>query len=119
MSEQVGARAFAGRLRHSLPEWSERLPELPALLHRALQDGVQGKLRVKWESRELDKLRRQLRQSSQRTLSAIVGSAFLISSAVIYGLDGLAPTVVAGAPLLSWLFAALAVFFFIGAWSDE
>jgi ubiquinone biosynthesis protein len=119
MSEQVGARAFAGRLRHSLPEWSERLPELPALLHRALQDGVQGKLRVKWESREVDKLRKQLRQSSQRTLSAIVGSAFLISAAVIYGLDGLAPRVLAGAPLLTWLFAALAVFFFIGAWSDE
>jgi len=119
MSEQVGARAFAGRLRRSLPEWSERLPEIPALLHRTLQQGAQGRLRVQWESRELEKLRKQLRQSNQRTLAAILGSAFLISAALIYGLDGFTPAMVAGAPLLSWILAALAVFFFIAAWPDD
>ncbi len=119
MSEQVGARAFAGRLRRSLPDWSERLPEIPALLHRTLQQGAQGKLRVQWESRELERLRKQLRQSNHRTLSAILGGAFLISASVIYGLDGFTPTMVGGAPLLSWVFAALAAFFFIGAWPDD
>jgi ubiquinone biosynthesis protein len=119
MSEQVGARAFAGRLRHSLPEWSERLPEIPALMHRALRDGVSGKLRVQWESQDIEKLRSQLRQSGRRTVSAIVGSAFLISAALVYGLDGMSPSIVAGAPLLTWLFTAFAIFFFIGAWSDE
>jgi glycosyltransferase involved in cell wall biosynthesis len=119
MSEQVGARAFAGRLRRSLPDWSERLPEIPALLHRTLQQGAQGRLRVQWESRELEKLRKQLRQSNQRTLSAILGSAFLISAALIYGLDGFTPTMIGGAPLLSWILAALAAFFFVAAWPDD
>ena len=119
MSEQVGARAFAGRLRHSLPEWSERLPEIPELLHRTLQQGVRGRLRVQWESRELEKLRKQLRQSNRRTLAAILGSAFLISAALIYGLDGYMPAMVGGASLLSWILAALAAFFFVAAWPDD
>ena len=106
-------------MRRSLPEWSERLPEIPALLHRTLQQGAQGRLRVQWESRELEKLRKQLRQANQRTLSAILGSAFLISAALIYGLDGFTPTMVGGVPLLSWILAALAVFFFIAAWPDD
>ena len=119
MSEQVGARAFAGRLRRSLSEWSERLPEIPELLHRTLQQGVRGRLRVQWESRELEKLRKQLRRSNQRTLAAILGSAFLISAALIYGLDGYTPAMVGGAPLLSWILAALAAFFFVAAWPDD
>jgi ubiquinone biosynthesis protein len=119
MSEQVGARAFAGRLRRSLPEWSERLPEIPALLHRTLQQGALGRLRVQWESRELEKLRKQLHRSNQRTLAAILGSAFLISAALIYGLDGFTPAMVGGAPLLSWILAALAAFFFVAAWPDD
>ena len=119
MSEQVGARAFAGRMRRSLPEWSERLPEIPALLHRTLQQSADGRLRVQWESRELEKLRKQLRQANQRTLAAILGSAFLISAALIYGLDGFTPAMVGGVPLVSWILAALAVFFFIAAWPDD
>jgi len=119
MSEQVGARAFAGRMRRSLPEWSERLPEIPALLHRTLHQAADGKLKVQWESRELEKLRRQMRQSSQRTQSTIVGSALLISASVIYGLDGFTPVMIAGAPLLSWVLGAAAVVFLVSAWTDD
>jgi len=118
MSEQVGARAFVGRMRRSLPEWSERLPAIPELLHRSLQQAVEGKLRLQWESRELEKLRKQMRQSGNRTLSAIIGSAFLISAALIYGLDGFTPMMVAGAPLLSWIAAGVAIFFFVNTWDD-
>jgi len=119
MSEQVGARAFVGRMRRSLPEWSERLPAIPELLHRSLQQAVEGKLRVQWESRELEKLRKQMQQSNNRTLSAIIGSAFLISAALIYGLDGFTPMMVAGAPLLSWIAAGVAIFFFVNTWDDD
>ncbi|MCO6412928.1 MAG: ubiquinone biosynthesis regulatory protein kinase UbiB [Thiogranum sp.] len=119
MSEQVGGRAFLGRMRRSLPEWSERLPEIPALLHRALQQSADGKLRVQWESRELQRLRDEMRASSHRTMSAIVGGAFLISASLIYGLDGFSPMMVGGAPLLTWVFGALAVAFLLQAWLDD
>ena len=119
MSEQVGPRAFVGRMRHSLPEWSERLPEIPELLHYTLRQISDGKVAVQWESGELEKLRKQMRKSSQRTLSAILGSAFLISASLIYGLDGFAPCMVSGVPLISWILGAFAVFFLVYAWSDE
>ena len=119
MSEQVGARAFAGRLRRSLPEWSEHLPEIPALLHRSLQQAADGKLRLQWESRELQQLRREMKRANQRTLAAIVGGALLISAAVIYGLDGFTPLMLGGAPLLTWLLGGAAVFFIIYAWDDS
>jgi ubiquinone biosynthesis protein len=119
MSEQVGARAFAGRLRRSLPEWSEHLPEIPALLHRSLQQAADGKLRLQWESRELQQLRRQMKRANQRTLAAIVGGALLISASVIYGLDGYTPLMLGGAPLLSWLLGGVAVILLVYAWDDS
>jgi len=119
MSEQIGPRAFVGRMRRSLPEWSERLPEIPALLHQTLKQVSDGKVRVQWESRELEKLRKQMHKSSQRTLSAILGGAFLISASLIYGLDGFTPLMVGGAPLISWILGTLAVFFLVYAWTDE
>jgi ubiquinone biosynthesis protein len=119
MSEQVGARAFAGRLKRSLPEWSERLPELPALLHRTLQQASAGKLRVQWESRELEKLRRQLQRAQRRSVAAITGGALLISAAVVYGLDGYTPAMLGGAPLLSWMLGGLAIAALINAWSNR
>ncbi len=108
MSEQVGARAFAGRLRHSLPQWSEQLPQLPGLLHHALQQAADGKLRVQWESRELEKLRRQLRRSGRRTCAVVLASALLICATIIYSLDSRSPLMLGNAPLLTWLLTALA-----------
>ena len=119
MNEQVGPRAFLGRMRHSLPEWSERLPEIPELLHRTLRQISDGQMRVQWQSSELEKLRKQMHASSQRTLSAILGGAFLISASIIYGLDGFTPFMVGGAPLISWVLGALAVFFLVYAWATD
>jgi ubiquinone biosynthesis protein len=117
MSEQVGARAFAVRLQRSLPEWGERLPQIPVLLHRTLQQAVDGKLHVQSESRELRELRRQLRRSNQRTLAAITGGAMLVSAALIYGLDGYTPQMLGGAPLLAWVLGGGAIALLLYAWS--
>jgi ubiquinone biosynthesis protein len=37
MNEQVGWRAFAGRFKAEAPRYAHLLPELPRLIHRALQ----------------------------------------------------------------------------------
>jgi ubiquinone biosynthesis protein len=37
MGEQVGWRGFADRIRREAPYWSAILPQLPRLLHQALQ----------------------------------------------------------------------------------
>lgn len=118
-AEQVGVRAFFNRVRQDLPLWSERLPEMPELLHRTLSHAADGKLQVEWRSDELRKLRQQLRRSQQRNLLAISGSGLLISASVIYGLDGYAPSVLWGAPVLSWLFGIGGLFCLLLAWSER
>ncbi len=109
MSEQVGARAFLGNLRRSLPLWTETLPEMPQLLHQTLHQAANGRLRVEWHSQELRELRRELRAANRRSVSAMIGTGLMIAAAVVYGLDGFAPAMLGGAPLLTWLLGAAGI----------
>ncbi len=119
MSEQVGTRAFIGNLRRSLPQWSERLPELPELMHRTLTQAVEGKLQLEWKSAELERLRGDMKRANRRTLYAITGGSLLISASVIYGLDGHAPLLFGDAPLLTWLAGGVGLVLVLLAWGDE
>ncbi len=116
MSEQVGARAFVRHMRENVPAWTEHLPELPTLLHKTLTQATEGRLRIEWQSDELRRLRRAMIENNRRTVTAIAGAALLVSAALVYGLDGHAPYLVAGAPLLTWLFGGLGgLFLFLAA----
>lgn len=55
-------------------------------------------------SSDLEKLQQEIRQSSYRTAAATSGAAFLVGAAVMKGLDGYAPTMLGGLPILSWVF---------------
>jgi ubiquinone biosynthesis protein len=109
MSEQLGTRAFFKRMRHNLPVWSEKLPELPSLMHDFFQKANKGKLEVRWRSDELENIRREIKQANQRTVAAVAGGALLVSAAVLLGLDGYAPTMIGGAPLGTWILGGLGV----------
>ena len=119
MSEQVGARAFVKNLKSSLPQWTETLPELPQLLHHNLRKAADGRLEVQWRSPELESLRRELKRANRRTVAAVTGGAFIVSAALIYGLDGYAPLTVAGAPILTWLLGAAGALVLIAAWNFD
>jgi len=77
---------------------------MPRLLHDLSKKAQEGKLHVNLSSRDLDKLKQEIRESSYRSAAATGGAAFLIGAAVIKGLDGYAPTMWAGLPILSWVF---------------
>jgi ubiquinone biosynthesis protein len=83
MSEQVGTRAFVHRIQHSLPLLSEKLPQVPELAHRVLTDAVRGKLEVRWHPQELERLRRDVRQSGRRTAAMVAGGSLVIASALL------------------------------------
>lgn len=119
MSEQVGARAFARNLRASVPLWTEKLPEIPQLMHQVLDQAANGRLRVEWTSTELHKLRRELRASNRRSVSATLAAGFAIVAALIYGFDADTTTFVGGIPLLSWVFGAAAGVFVAMALSGD
>jgi hypothetical protein len=43
----------------------------------------------------------------------------LLASAIIYGLDGYAPSIVLGAPLLTWLTAGLGIYLLLLSWPKD
>lgn len=57
VAEQVGAKAFARRVKESLLQLSEELPELFHLTYRVLKKAVDGELQIHWKSDELSAIR--------------------------------------------------------------
>ena len=107
MSEQIGTRAFARRMKDNIPQWGEKLPQLPSLIHAVLEDARHGRLQVRSDTQEWERLRKEIRAANRRTFSAIVGSALIISAALLLGLDGYAPRMWNNAPMVSWLLGGL------------
>jgi ubiquinone biosynthesis protein len=99
MSEQIGRRAFVGKIRKNLPELVEHLPDLPHKLHTIIDDAARGRLEIKWRSKELEMLRKQLRYNQRNTISAISGGAMLLSGTLvlIFGSGSLLPVSLATA----------------------
>lgn len=103
MKDKLGWKAAAKTLQQEAPHWAETLPQMPRMLHDLSKKAQEGKLHVNLSSKDIDKLRREIRESSYRTATATSGAAFVVGAAVIKGLDGYAPTMLAGLPILSWL----------------
>lgn len=104
MKEKLGLKAALKSLQQEAPHWAETLPEMPRLLHDLSKKAQEGKLHVNLSSKDLDSLKQEIRQSSYRSAAATSGAAFLIGAAIIKGLDGYAPTMLAGLPVLTWVF---------------
>ncbi len=119
MSEQLGARSLLRNLKDSIPAWSDALSDMPVLAHRFLEQATTGKLQVEWTSKELLRLRAEIRRANRRSISAIIGTGLLLAAAIIYGLDGYAPTMVMGAPLLTWITGCLGTFILLFNWLDS
>ncbi len=119
MSEQVGVRGLLKALKKNAPVWAEKLPDLPLLVHDFLQQAHEGKSQVEWKSDEIAKLRYEIRRAQRRNYSVIVGSALIISAAIVKGLDGFAPTMLGDAPLLTWVLGGLGGLLVIAAWPDD
>ena len=119
LSEQLGPRSLLKNMKDSMPAWSNTLPDMPVLAHRFLEQASSGKLQVEWTSQDLKRLRNELRRANRRNFNAILGTGLLISAAIIYGLDGYAPLMALGAPLLAWLCGGLGLFLLVLNWPDD
>jgi ubiquinone biosynthesis protein len=113
MSEQLGARSFLRNLKQSIPGLSDTLPDMPILAHRFLEQATSGKLQVDWTSGDLKRLRLEMRRASRRNSNIIIGTGLILAAAIIYGLDGAAPFMFMGAPLLSWICGGVGIFLLI------
>ncbi|MFQ5468885.1 MAG: ubiquinone biosynthesis regulatory protein kinase UbiB [Gammaproteobacteria bacterium] len=119
MSDNVGARSFAKNLRDNAPQWLEKMPQLPVMIHDVLQQAQNGKLQVEWRSKELEKVHREIRRSNRNTVTAIIGASFVVSAAVLLGLDGYALTMVWNAPVLTWILGGVGMYLLLIAWPED
>jgi ubiquinone biosynthesis protein len=96
MREQLGPRAVMRELKSHAPRWGETLPALPGLAHEVLRQARSGKLRVEIAPTEIDKIRREMRRSNQRTVLGVV-------------------------PLLTWILGGLGAYMIIAAlpWDSD
>jgi len=117
--ERIGPKAAIKKLRQEFPEWSESMPEIPGLVHRVLKQASTGQLEMQWRSDELEGIRHQLARNNRRSVAAVTGSGFIISAAVILGLDGYSPEMLGSAPILTWLLTGMGLVFLISAWNSD
>lgn len=121
MSDQIGVRSVFRSLRRNAPEWSEKLPELPGLLHQWLSQATNDAESSRREGgsaiKELKEVRQEIRRANRRLFRAIVGSALVISASIVYVYaDPTSTSMLGNAPLLTWLMGGLATFVLIFSW---
>ncbi|MEW8507305.1 MAG: ubiquinone biosynthesis regulatory protein kinase UbiB [Candidatus Thiodiazotropha sp.] len=119
MSEQIGRRAFVGKLRKNLPEIAEHLPDLPKKLNKIIDEAASGRLELKWKSEELENLRRQLRHNHRNTVATISGSAMLLCGSLLLVFGGGSLLPVALATLLGVGMGAGGGFLLLKSWFNS
>ena len=119
MQEQVGPHAFVNELKRELPKWSHMLPRVPALTHDLLNKLNHTDLANRNQTNEIKKLRRDMVLGQRRQYVGFVGAMLLLSAFILSALDGYAPTMIHGAPLLSWVLGGIGVVLLILAWPDS
>lgn len=119
MKDQVGPRAFLRELQRNWPVWSEKLPLLPVRAYEVLQQVQAGKLRLKWDEQSVESINREIRRSNQRIFAAIVGGSLMVSAAMVLGLDGYAPSMLAGAPVVTWVLGGIGAILVMLAWPRD
>ncbi len=126
MSEQIGVRSIMRSLRRNAPEWSEKLPEIPVLLHQWLTQETEHRSSQKAGGdsgnalKELTAVRWEIRRANRRLFRAIVGSAFVISASIIYVYaDPTTTSMLGNAPFLTWMLGGLGGFVLLFSWPSH
>lgn len=83
MKQRVGVGAIWSNLKEEIPQWVETIPELPRLLHDALLE-LRKPQRDNSQQLELQQI---LQNYHRRNILAIAGGSFLISAALLIGLN--------------------------------
>lgn len=82
LKQQVGVKAFIGRIRENLPYWSEKLPEIPGLIYDVLNETRLQQSELRLKSQSSDKYPSP-KAMMKRCFWFGLGLAFLISGAVL------------------------------------
>lgn len=101
MSEQIGTRALLRGIKKNLPYIAERLPEIPQLIHDAIEKIAEGENHEQ-QVIEIKKLRQEISQHHRRNKYVIAGSAILIGGILVMGQQHTDAIYYMGIPVFSW-----------------
>jgi ubiquinone biosynthesis protein len=117
MDEQVGPSSMLIALKENIPHLIEKLPEMPGLIYAATKKIAEGEEHEQ-SLVEMLKIRDEIRRSNQRTVLTIAGTGLLMGGLIVYGLDGFTPSLIWGAPLVSWISGGLGALILLVALQD-
>ncbi len=113
---EYGPRAFIKEMRRQGPLWWKMAPRMPMLLHNVLEQAGKGSLNLSQPDENIKQLRDETRRGQRRLFYAIVGSALMISAALLAALDGYTPIMAGLAPLSSWALGSLGALLLFVSW---
>ena len=93
------------------------MPELPMMIYEALKNSA-GNGGQEKQLHEMKKIRDEMKRGNQRNVIAIGGASLLMSAFIVFGLDGYVPSMLMGAPLISWVLVGIGAFFLLFAFQD-
>ncbi len=115
LRERYSPRRTLKELGKRLPEIMTQAPDMPALLHRWLQQQVEGKHELTMRSQDIVTLNDTLVRMQRRVITAVTGVGLVVISVLLYGLQAGGPQL-ASVPLWSWLTGGVGVLALASAW---
>ena len=103
------------QVRRHLPELVTQAPEMPRLIHRWLQQQVDGQHELAMRSDDLARINASIAALQQRLVGVLAGIGLLVTAAVLYGLDA-GHSDWAGMPVASWITGVPGVLAMAWAW---
>lgn len=82
--ERLGPKAKLQKMVKDFPELAEQFPELPKLVLTALDNSTRMTHQLETQQKELEHLRQQMQQNHDSTYWAVIGSAFIITLAILF-----------------------------------
>ena len=116
MAKQIGPSALLRHLRENVPLWAERMPQLPNLIYDVFNKAKNGEFQFSLDDKQMRQLRDEMRANNRRSYGAIVGSALLISAAMLWALDGFQRIMVGPVPWLTIVFGSVGIGMLLAAW---
>jgi ubiquinone biosynthesis protein len=82
--ERMGPKAKIQKMVKQIPEIAEHFPEMPTLIFQALESATHTRRQIESQNQQISQLRSQMEKNHGGTIWAILGSAVLVSLAVLF-----------------------------------
>jgi ubiquinone biosynthesis protein len=119
MDERIGVRGLLKGAKVNIPKLIDRIPDLPNKVIDVIDQLHEGKIEMENKSKEIHELRQEMKAYNQRTVLAVVGSGFLLSSSIIYALDNTTHGSFLSVPIVSWLLGFSGVLMLYISWQEK